>query len=304
MKKVLIIGFGSIGKKHAGLFQTLNAQVALVTSQVNTGIESFATLVDAIKNFKPEIVLVTNETEKHLKSLKELTKLVFKGSVYVEKPLFDKTTGHEAYSFENLRVLYNLRMSPLLIELKKYLNSETIVSVNIYCGQYLPTWRPGRDYRETYSAKKACGGGVLRDLSHELDYASWLFGDFKKISALGGHLSNLEIDSDDTFNIIGKCTKAPSVNITVNYLDRNPKRTMIINTNDKNFSLDFIKGELWKNDELILSGIKTSETYLLQAKNMLAGSVEDFCTLEHGSHILKLIEAAEISSREERFVSL
>src|SRR2546421_323520 len=81
--------------------------------------------------------------------------------------------------------------------LARRLEGEAIVSAEVRTASWLPGWRPGRDYRATYSASRALGGGVLRDMSHELDYPSWLFGPWRRLTALGGHLSPLEIESDD-----------------------------------------------------------------------------------------------------------
>ncbi|MBY0415671.1 MAG: hypothetical protein K2Q18_15970 [Bdellovibrionales bacterium] len=269
MKKVLIIGYGSIGKRHAELFKSEGSVVSLVSAQENTGFKTYPTISDALSNDQHEFVLVTNETSKHLGSLQELIYLKYSGVVLVEKPIFEKVSSL-SHSFKGLYVLYNLRMSPLLEILKAKLQSQKIVSANVYCGQYLPSWRPTRDYRETYSAKKEAGGGVIRDLSHELDYTTWLVGDFKQVSALGGHLSNLEITSDDVFNLVGCSTTTSSINITVNYLDRLPKRTIIINTNEHTYSLDLIKGNLWEDAKEIMSDVKAVDTYLIQTKNILA----------------------------------
>ena len=68
----------------------------------------------------------------------------------------------------------------------------------------MPDWRKGRNYHESYSVNVHKGGGVLRDLSHEIDYLMWMFGCVKEIISLGGHYSNLEGDSDDIYKIILK----------------------------------------------------------------------------------------------------
>nr|BDT26846.1 Gfo/Idh/MocA family oxidoreductase [Bacteriovorax sp. HI3] len=303
MKKVLLIGYGSIGKRHAELFKSQSAKVGLVSSQTGTPFETFSNVKEAVENFSPDIVLITNETSKHFQSLTDLVAARFTESVFVEKPIFEEPVELD-HHFKNIFVLYNLRMSPLLLSLKEKLKDQKIISANVYCGQYLPTWRPGRDYKETYSAKKELGGGVIRDLSHELDYTTWLTGRFEFVSALGGHFSNLEIASDDVFHLIGKCTNAASVNITVNYLDRSPTRKIIINTNDHTYNLDLIKGELIEDSTVILTGVKAVNTYLSQVENILNNTFENFCTYEHAMNTLLLIKAAESSSAEGKVIKL
>lgn len=303
MKKVLIIGYGSIGKRHANAFKELKADVALVTKQILPDEKTYSKTEEAIKIFSPEIVVIANDTGLHESSLNELASLGYRGIVMVEKPL-----GHKTFSlnhqFSHLVVSYNLRMSPILEALKKELAHKNIVAANIYCGQYLPDWRPTRDYRTVYSAKKDLGGGVIRDLSHELDYAQWLLGPMKTVAALGGHFSELEIETDDVFSIIGDSSNCRSVNIAVNYLDRAVKRTIIIHTNQESFSADLIAGKLLKNNEVLLENIKTVDTYIEQARRLMNVELASFCTFEEGINTMKLIEAAEQSFAEKRFISL
>ena len=95
--------------------------------------------------------------------------------VLVEKPLFSKPNKINIKK-NKYYVGYNLRFNPIINFLKKKIKSKKIWSVNIFCGSYLPNWRNNIDYRKSSSAKKHLGGGVLLDLSHELDYVQWLFG--------------------------------------------------------------------------------------------------------------------------------
>ena len=69
-------------------------------------------------------------------------------------------------------------------------------------GQYLPLWRPGSDYRLGVSANRALGGGVLLELSHELDYLRWIFGDVDWVQASLERQSALEIDVEDTAHLL------------------------------------------------------------------------------------------------------
>lgn len=184
MSKVLIVGNGSIGKKHSTVFEKLGAAVGVVSSREVEKFQGFATLAEAIEQFSPDSILISNETRKHLETLQEARELNFTGPVYIEKPLDSDYTEKDLP--ENGMVLYNLRMNPLLKKMRELVADAKVVSVNIYCGQYLPEWRPDRDYRTTYSAKRSEGGGVLRDLSHELDYCQWLFGKFSSVAAVGG----------------------------------------------------------------------------------------------------------------------
>lgn len=303
MKKVLIIGFGSIGKRHASAFKDLGANIALVTKQDIEGQNTYNTVTEALREFSADIVIIANDTGLHEQSLKELSSAGFEGLVMVEKPLGNNSFELK-HSFACLVVSYNLRMSPILLMLKKELSNKSLVAANIYCGQYLPDWRPDRDYRNVYSAKKDLGGGVLRDLSHELDYAQWLLGPMTSVAAHGGHFSSLEIETDDAFTLIGESTSCRSVTVSVNYLDYTGRRTIIIHTNQESYYVDLIAGRLLRNSNVLLENIKTVDTYIEQARRLLNVELADFCSFEEGLHTMKLIEAAEKSVFEKRFISL
>ncbi len=303
MKNVLIVGFGSIGKRHAGVYKQLGSEIALVSSRNDENYKTYSSLDSALKEFKPEIVIISNETSHHLKAMNHLQESGYKGVVVVEKPLSEKPFNFK-HNFKALIVSYNLRESEVLKKLKSEIESKKIITANVSCGQYLPDWRPGRDYREIYSAKKEMGGGVLRDLSHELDYVVWLFGQVKQVAAIGGHLSDLEINSDDVVMFIANSEKCPAISVSLNYLDRVPRREIIVNCSDATYSADLIKGQLLKNGEVILKDDKVAETYVKQAKNILDGKFDTYCTYEQGNAVLKLIEDIEKSYTEKGFVSL
>jgi predicted dehydrogenase len=69
-------------------------------------------------------------------------------------------------------------------------------------GEYLPKWHPYEDYRESYAAKAALGGGVILTQIHEFDYLYSLFGLPSRIFGIGGHWSHLEVDVEDTASIL------------------------------------------------------------------------------------------------------
>jgi len=64
----------------------------------------------------------------------------------------------------------------------EYLNAGSAVEIKV--GHFLPLWRPNADYRKSYRSKRWLGGGVDLELSHEIDYCLWLFGDKYKKSQI------------------------------------------------------------------------------------------------------------------------
>lgn len=301
--KTLIIGYGSIGERHARLLQEQGIEISIV-SQRELGLKnSFPNLVAAFERFSPDYVVIANKTSDHHKTLLELADLNFRGNVLIEKPLFDVVHPFPKHPFKAVYVAYNLRFHPVLQRLNRLLKNQKILSAQIYAGGYLPDWRNERDYRTTYSAKKSEGGGVLRDLSHELDYATWLLGQWKKVSALGGHWSPLAIDTDDVFTLLMQTERCPAVTIHLNYLDRVPRRQILINTDNGTFAADLTHGALYQNSQMEKFEVSRDETYLYQHKAVIKGEDEFLCSLEEGMETLKLIQAAETANQNSVWVT-
>lgn len=301
--KIAIVGYGSIGKKHSSLLESLDCEVYVVSKRSHVNKNFYLNLKNCLKEKKPSIIWICNKTSEHLSSIQELSKLNYSGTVLIEKPIFSHSKKIPSNNFENIFVSYNLRFHPILRELQKILQQEVSISANIYVGQYLPTWRSKRDYRESYSSNKVEGGGVIRDLSHEIDYAMWLFGTPTKISSIGGKFSNLEIDSDDVFSLLYASERCPVVNITMNYLDRIIQRFLIINTLTNTYKADLINGTLEKNSELLLK-TDISKIYEEQALSLLNNNFTQWCTIKEALTVLKVVESAERSNEEKRWISL
>ena len=243
----LVIGHGSIGARHRRVLVELGLNVGVLSRRAGEG--DFTDLEAALVALAPALVVVATETIDHAQQVDHLAALDFRGRVLVEKPLFAAPRPLPAHRFAALAVGYDLRFHPVLRRLAERLAFESLLSAQIYVGQYLPDWRPGRDYRTLYSARRAEGGGALRDLSHELDIANWLLGPWRRLTALGGHWSPLEIDSDDVFLLLGCFARCPAATIQVNYLDRQTRRELVINTARHTFSADLIAGTLRRDQE-------------------------------------------------------
>jgi predicted dehydrogenase len=175
-----------------------------------------------------------------------------------------------------------------------------VISAQAYVGQYLPYWRPDNDYRKFYSAHKSEGGGVLRDLSHELDFVNWLLGGWKSVSAVGGHFSDLEIDSDDMFLLILEMENCPVATIQLNYLDRAIHRHLIVNTNLHVYQLDFIKKTFQKNGNTESFSFDRNHSYLMQHQAILDNNFQCLCSLKEGEDVMRIIHAAEMSAYSDQ----
>lgn len=233
--KVLIIGYGSIGKRHYHILSNFKniQQCDLITHQNIEGIVTFKSLEDIdLKSY--DYFVIASKTYLHYEQLKYLEENVKNKIILVEKPLFNDTKLLKIIN-NKVFVAYNRRYYPVLEKIKELIEQQKVLSVNIYTGQYLPFWREDRNYQDTYSAKKEEGGGVLLDLSHEIDYINYLFGKMKVFASVNTKISNLEINSDDVCMVIAQTDKNTLVSFTIDYISKEFKQNMIIHCGD--FSL-------------------------------------------------------------------
>lgn len=300
--KVAIVGAGSIGLRHRKILGGLNHEVVLISGHDPSA--KYKSLDGALVNENFDYVVIASETSRHSDDLNSLIINKFAGRVLVEKPLFTKRSRLQENVFATAAVGYNMRFHPAILWLKQTLPSlGVITSANLYVGQYLPSWRPNSDYRNSSSARQTSGGGVLRDLSHELDLALNIFGDWQKLTALGGKFSNLEIDTEDTFSILMQTELCSAVSIQMNYLDRINQRSITINGNEGSINIDLISGSTNFNDQEMKFEVKPDETYLAQHQAMFARDLKNICSLSEGSKIVEMIEAIEKSVRKQKWIS-
>ncbi len=263
--------------------------------------KSYSTIEEAIESEYPEYIVVANETYLHEEMLTRIQDTGYDQRILVEKPLFAKMTSKN-YHFSSLYVGYNLRFHPIIQKLFELLKSEQIISVNAYVGQYLPTWRPNTDYTKGYSADVTKGGGVIRDLSHELDYLNFLFGNWAEMTASGGQISDLSIQSDDYFSVLYQTQTGINVSVEMNYLDRIIQRQLVIQTNEHTFKADLIGQKIQIDSEIIRFKVDRDETYLNQHIALLNNHVDMLCDLQGGLDIVRMIEVAEQCSKEKVWI--
>jgi CMP-N,N'-diacetyllegionaminic acid synthase len=302
-KSILISGYGSIGRRHANILSGL-VKKKYITILTNQKVSNFRTIktLKALNEVDPYYIVICNPTSDHINKVRFIEKNCRNKFVLVEKPLFSKP---DKINIKNNKyyVGYSLRFNPIINFLKKKIKSKKIWSVNIFCGSYLPNWRSNIDYRKSASAKKHLGGGVLLDLSHELDYAQWLFGKMEIEYCKMRKLSNLNIETDDFLNLIGNTKKVPSIQITLNYFTRNPTRQIFID--GKNIS---IQADLNKKNVICYNGNKRriynfnnsnrNDEYKKQHLAILKNKYTDrLCTFKEGKQLVYLINQIRSKSK-------
>jgi len=300
--KALVIGYGSIGSRHSRLLSELGCRTAVLSERSVDFPLVYRDVESALAQHDPEYVVIANSTNQHHDTLQALATADFAGRVLIEKPLFHKLNDAPQNRFSSLSVAYNLRFHPLIQRLYNLLSNETILSVQAYVGQYLPDWRPGTNYRNSYSARTSEGGGVLRDLSHELDYLNWLCGTWTAVTAVGGHISALEIGSDDIFVLLMQNERCPVVSVQLSYLDRVVRRRISINTQHNAIELDLVAGSLSINGKIETIKVERDHTYREMHRAILRSDLTHLCSVEEGLATLQLIDAAERANRQRNWI--
>lgn len=279
MMNVLIVGLGSIAHKHIIALNSLERHLNIYALRSAKNSDNYAgiTNVNHIDEVKGAIdfAIISNPTNLHYEFI---DLFVNKGiNIFIEKPpvstlnnvesLLDKINNAKIKNY----VACNLRFHPCIDYFKNFLNTnprERINEVNIYCGSYLPEWRPGKDFREIYSANADMGGGVHLDLFHELDYTFWFFGKPLNTHITKRSASSLDINSVDYANYILEYQNF-STNIVLNYYRRDPKRTVEILFDKETWTIDLLQNNIKSNTGEIIFEAKNfdiKDTYKTQMR--------------------------------------
>lgn len=303
MAGALVIGQGSIGQRHARVLNTLGCDVAVVSRHGSGRYRGYADLDVALARETPSYVVIANETAAHGGTLQALAARDFAGTVLVEKPLFKDPAAVPENAFRGLFVGYQLRFHPAVVWLANAVAGQRAVNVTVTAGSYLPDWRPGRDYRQVYSADAAAGGGVLRDLSHELDLVTWMLGPWQALCALGGRLGTLQISSDDSFALLAETERCPLVSVYLGYLDRTPRREIVVNTDMHTLSADLIDGRVARDGAAELRQCDRDAPIADMHRAALEGRHDRLCTAGQALKVLDMIAAAERSAQDRSWVA-
>ena len=322
---VLVIGYGSIGKRHVNnLLKLRQIDQIIVCSNHHDSFQNHPEkerlkLVRSLEELSPimsngrqlDFAIVANETYKHIETANVLANSGV--HLFIEKPISESIT--KAISLKktaennNIKIFvaYNFRFLEALQYIKNQSSSGIIGSLyfaEIEVGQYLPSWRPLGDYRESYSARKDKGGGVALDLSHEVDYMRYLFGDPVSWKIMKSKVSDLEIDSEDLFKGIYRFSNGFLCSVHSDYIRHNKKRGINVVGSKGTLECDFIKkyikiqkdsGEISLIEDAHLFDV--DESYKSELNHFIECIEKDKTpqiTLDDGIEVLKLIEGDHV----------
>jgi len=300
--KILIIGLGSIGKKHIIALKAIHPNAEVFGLRSKREAETFEDVkniysYDEILAIDPDFAIIANPTSLHKQTIEKLTKYSF--PLFIEKPIssslnIEKTANTVVDNGIQTYVACNLRFLDCIKFIKEKLAqmpTKRLNEVNVYCGSFLPDWRPNTDFRKNYSSISEMGGGVHLDLIHELDYIYWLFGLPNAIQKHFRSQSSLEISAFDYANYVmdynGFCA-----NVVLNYYRKDPKRTLELVFEDETWEIDLLKNTVTCNKKIIFSSSqKMSDTYIEQMKYFISsvmGKSKSFNTIVDSYNVLKI----------------
>ncbi|HKJ38488.1 MAG TPA: Gfo/Idh/MocA family oxidoreductase, partial [Anaerolineales bacterium] len=288
---------------------------------------------EAIKNHKPDAVIVANPTALHLDIAIPAAEAGC--AILLEKPISDSLDRidilQQAAQKSGSRILvgFQFRYHPTLNKARELIQANAIgkvLTVHAHWGEYLPQWHPWEDYSQSYAARADLGGGVIRTLTHPFDYLRYLIGDVDSLRSFNGHVSPLKLDVEDVAEIGLKFSNGAIGGVHLNYVQRPPRHTLeIVGT----------QGTLrWDNADGILQlqrfptpfasysdvppapvietfsppeGFDRNQLFVSQTHHFVEtakGEVEPICSLEDGIMALRLALAAHESQESGGVVLL
>lgn len=313
---VLVWGTGSIGRRHLQVLDEAKlAQPLALPVRPNPAPDlSFATTVPDLRtavNRGATTVIIATNTSRHVDDTEAA--LLCGCAVLVEKPLaMDAEQGSRLFRVvehgeDRVRVGYNLRFVPSLFAFRAHLHRiGPVHHVSVACQSFLPDWRPAADYRVSYSAR-ASEGGVLLDLSHEIDYARWVFGEPHRVSASLTNSGVLGIESEEAADITWVMPDDSTITFRLDYLTREPRRCMRAFGRDGEITWDAIRDEVTlrlhgqPERRIEVGKVERNTVFAAQARAFLAGpdgsEWDRLASLEDGLRVLVLCDAARRASR-------
>jgi predicted dehydrogenase len=326
--RVLVVGAGSIGSRHIRNLLALGADVSVYRyrqtenvrlQELGKGLRVFSSLEEALAS-DVEAVVIANRTDQHVPVA--LTAAERGLHLFIEKPL-----SHNLEGLGRLMTLVRerelvvevgcmMRFHPNLLWIRDAIRQELLGKIyfcRVSAGQYLPDWRPGQDYRRSYSAAANGGGGVVLDLVHELDYLRWWFGDVQEVGAILGRLSELEITSEDVAEILLRFQCGVVAEVHLDYLRPNYRRTLevvgscgMVEWSDPGgvVTVERLGGR--EVAHKLPEGFDRNRMFLDHMRSFLDRlrlRGEGTVSIQDGIRVLQLALAAHLSSRTRMFVS-
>lgn len=304
--KIAFWGLGSIAKRHIrNLVSVLNQRGVVWQIDVfrHSGREIEEEIRSLVSNVYDDnslegkyydVIFITNPTSLHYETIKRC--VPHTRNMFIEKPVFEKWNEDiQELHCSDSSVYYvacPLRYTAVLQYIKSNVEPDSVFSARAVSSSYLPDWRPGVDYRDTYSAHKELGGGVAIDLIHEWDYLTMLFGFPEQVYYAGGKYSALDIDSDDLAAYIGTY-KNRIIELHLDYFGRKTVRKATFYTSEETIVADLINSQVcYMKSGRTVDLTEERDAYQKRELEHFLDIVEGKClndsTIEHAAEVLKI----------------
>ena len=326
MRRVVIVGCGSIGARHARNAASLQiGELLLVDTDRDrreavareTGGRAARDLSDALERGCDAAIICTPPAG-HLAAA---SRCITAGCrlLLIEKPIsssldeLDRLADDVAAHRVRAAVAYQLRFHPAIARLRELATSGAIgrlLSIRAEFGQYLPDWRPSRDYRRTYTAIAAEGGGMLLDGSHEIDYVRWIAGEIESVYASAGKLSDLDMDAEDFAAVILKHSAGAVGEIHVDCLQHGYSRTCTLIGTEATVRWSIASGlEITSRGGIVRKEALVADpnaAYVSEMQELFEndGRPSSLASLSDGARVLAIALAARRSAAERKEISL
>lgn len=219
MKRVAIVGGGSIGERHVRAFlATRQAEVILCDNRPEVlhtvakrhSVSTIASWELAVSDPRIDAVIIATPAPLHVPMA--VAALTHGKHVLCEKPLSTSTDGvaqllalHES-SDRFAAVAYVLRFVPALRAAREFIQQGSLGAVRqvaVQTGQHFPQFRP--QYRDIYYRDRRQGGGAIQDaLTHLMNAVEWTVGPITRLACDAAHQVLEGVDVEDTVNVIAR----------------------------------------------------------------------------------------------------
>ena len=298
--KSLVVGLGVSGTRHQRILSELGSSADSIGRRMSP--ELFSKLIQGELDLSEyDLVVVATETSMHQPVLEGIARAKYSGNVLLEKPGLVDMSKASSLDGQKIFVAYNLRYLEGLVHIKKLIEEgNKPLRVGISAMSYLPLWRPSDQREHQYSRVSSLGGGALLDLSHEIDYANWIFGDWTQVLSIGGKVGEVTVDADDSWKVIGSTELCSQISLDLSLTSQLPRRECFVDFDKFSIRYDLIAGKIERSDKNVQSVNLINDTYGLMIRDLIEGNIERLPTLEKNRTTLSLIEQIRLQPESRK----
>ena len=237
-------------------------------------------------------------------------------SLLIEKPITsDLTSALKTQSIlkdteKKSRVAYHLRFSETVIKLKELMDSAKFGKLNsaeLNYSQDLSLWRPKVDERQSVSARKELGGGVLLEFSHEIEAVQYLMGRVHSISAclMSTHGANTDGKVETLASFSGETKNGENFLIHLDMITNPPKRKWNFKFECAQIDVNLLSGEIHISENAAdfykfhkSAPFERDRAEILMLRSFLdqpTFNKIDLCTIDEATDVMKVIDAVKES---------